>query len=82
MFKNSSSLSLSAKVFLILVGSLIIAFKTLPDADLFGLAFILLGISFLFLPVKENRLVWLLGWFFLAAAVLCLGVFISSRFTR
>ena len=82
MFKDSSNVSLLAKAFLVLVGSMIIAFKALPGADLFGLAFILLGISFLFIPVKENRLVWLLGWLFLVIALACLGTFIFTQFAR
>lgn len=82
MWKDSSNLSILAKVFLILVGSGIIIFKALPGADLFGLVFILLGISFLFIPVKENRLIWMLGWLFLIMALLCLAAFIFSQFTR
>jgi hypothetical protein len=82
MLKDSSNLSLSAKVFLILVGTFTIAFKTLPNGDYFGLFLILLGISFLFLPFKENRYTWLIGWFFLAVSLLCLAAFISAQFPR
>ncbi len=82
MLKDSSNLSLSAKVFLILVGTLIIAFKTLPNGDFLGLFLMLLGISFLFLPFKENRYAWLIGWFFLAASLICLAVFVSVQLPK
>jgi hypothetical protein len=82
MLKDSSNLSLSAKVFLIFVGTLTIAFKTLPNGDYFGLFLILLGVSFLFLPFKENRYAWLIGWVLLAASVLCLAAFVSAQFLK
>ena len=79
MLKDSSNLSLSAKVFLVFVGALTIAFKTLPNADFFGLFLMLLGISFLFIPFKENKYAWLIGWVLLAASLLCLAAFISAQ---
>ena len=82
MLKDSSNLSLSAKVFLILVGAMTVAFKTLPNGDYFGLFLMMLGISFLFLPFKENRYAWLMGWFLLAASLLCLAAFISAQLPK
>ena len=82
MLKDSSNLSLSAKVFLVLVGTLIIAFKTLPNGDFFGLFLMLLGISFLFIPFKENRYAWLIGWVLLAASLLCLAAFVSAQLPK
>ena len=82
MLKDSSNLSLSAKVFLIFVGTLIIAFKTLPNGDYFGLFLILLGVSFLFIPFKENRYAWLIGWVVLAASLICLAAFVSAQLPK
>jgi protein-S-isoprenylcysteine O-methyltransferase Ste14 len=82
MFKDRGTFSLLAKSFLIMVGSLMIAVKSPPGGETFGLALILLGVGFLFLPDRENRLAWMLGWVFLAAALACLAMFISTQFTR
>ena len=82
MLKNSSNLSISAKVFLIFVGALIIAFKTMPSGDFFGLFLMLLGTSFLFIPFKDNRYAWLIGWVLLAASLLCLAAFISAQLPK
>ncbi len=82
MLKDSSNLSLSAKIFLVLVGAITIAFKTLPSGDFFGLFLMLLGISFLFIPFKENRYAWLIGWVLLAGSLLCLAGFISAQLPR
>lgn len=82
MLKNSSNLSLSAKVFLIFVGALIIAFKTMPAGDFFGLFLMLLGTGFLFIPFKENRYAWLIGWVLLAASLLCLAAFVSAQLPK
>ena len=82
MLKDSSYLSLSAKVFLVLVGTMVIAFKTLPNGDFFGLFLMLLGISFLFIPVKENMYARLIGWVLLASSLLCLAAFISVQLPK
>jgi len=82
MLKDSGNLSLSAKVFLIFVGTLVIAFKTLPNGDFFGLFLMLLGISFLFIPFKENSYARLIGWFLLAVSLLCLAAFVSAQLPK
>lgn len=82
MFRNSGTFSILAKAFLIILGSMMIAFRLPPGGELFGLAFILAGVGFLFLPDRENRLAWLLGWVFLATAAACLVMFFFAQTPR